>query len=188
MLDHLARHWWVLALRGALAILFGILAFVLPGITLYVLVLFFGAYALLDGIFALAMAFRFGSRDERWWPLVIEGVCGIAAGVLTFLWPGITAVALIYLIAAWAILTGILEIAAAIRLRKEIDGEWLLGLTGVLSVLLGIFLMLMPGAGLLAWVWMIGAYALLFGILLLILAFRLRSLTPPPVSHQQPVA
>jgi uncharacterized membrane protein HdeD (DUF308 family) len=187
MLDHLARHWWVLALRGALAILFGILAFLLPGITLYVLVLFFGAYALLDGIFALATAFRFGSRDERWWPLVIEGVCGIVAGVLTFLWPGITAVALIYLIAAWAILTGILEIAAAIRLRKEIEGEWLLGLTGVLSVLLGIFLMLMPGAGLLAWVWMVGAYALLFGILLLILAFRLRSLTHPPVSHQ-PVA
>lgn len=188
MLDQLARHWWALALRGALAILFGVIAFLLPGITLYVLVLFFGAYALLDGICALVAAFRFGSRDERWWPLVIEGVCGIVAGVLTFLWPSITAVALIYLIAVWAILTGILEIAAAVHLRKVIEGEWLLGLTGVLSVLLGIFLILMPGAGLLAWIWMVGAYALLFGILLLVLAFRLRGLAHPPISHQQPAS
>jgi uncharacterized membrane protein HdeD (DUF308 family) len=172
----LARNWWALALRGLFAVLFGIVAFVLPGITLGALVLLYGAYALVDGIFAIAAAVA--GRDEGlpWWAMLLEGVVGIAVGVMTFAWPGITALALLYLIAAWAFVTGALEIAAAIRLRKEIRGEWLLALSGVMSVLFGVILVVNPGAGALAVVWLIGAYAIAFGVVLLVLGFRLRSL------------
>jgi uncharacterized membrane protein HdeD (DUF308 family) len=176
MLDQLVRHWWALALRGVLAILFGLIAFAWPGITLIVLVLLFGAYAFIDGLFALFAAAGAAERHERWGSLLFEGVAGIAAGIVALVWPGMTALVLIYLMAVWAIVTGIFEIAAAVRLRHLISGEWLLGLGGVLSVLLGVLLLAMPGAGLLAWVWLVGAYAVLFGILLLALAFRLRSL------------
>ncbi len=177
MTTTLARNWWAIALRGVLAILFGVAAFVWPGITLSVLVLLFGAYAFVDGLFALLAALRqhgdMGS--ERWWMLLLEGLAGIAAGVLTFIWPGITAVVLLYLIAAWAVITGVLEIIAAIRLRREINNEWLMALAGIASVIFGVLLFLQPGAGALAIVWLIGAYAIVFGILLLFLAFRLRS-------------
>jgi uncharacterized membrane protein HdeD (DUF308 family) len=172
----LARNWWALALRGLFAVLFGIVAFALPGSTLGALVLLYGAYALVDGIFAIAAAVA--GRDEGlpWWAMLLEGVVGIAVGVITFAWPGITALVLLYLIAAWAFVTGALEIAAAIRLRKEIRGEWLLALSGVLSVLFGVILVVNPGAGALAVVWLIGAYAIAFGVVLLVLGFRLRSL------------
>ena len=176
MLLVLARNWWMLALRGVLAIIFGLAAFLWPGLTLTVLVLLFGAYALVDGVFAVIAGVRRYGERERWWALVLEGLAGIVIGVLTFLWPGITAFALLYLIAAWAILTGVLEIAAAIRLRREIEGEWLLGLSGVASVIFGVLLMILPGPGALALIWLIGAYAIVFGVLLLVLAFRLRSL------------
>jgi uncharacterized membrane protein HdeD (DUF308 family) len=168
----LARYWWAVALRGLLAVLFGLAAFLWPGITLVSLVLLFGAYALVDGILAIIAAFR----AREWWPLLLEGVVGIAAGVVTFLWPGITAIALLYLIAAWAIITGILEIVAAIRLGKVIENEWWLALGGVISVILGVVMVVAPGAGALGLVWAIGAYALLFGATLIALGLRLRGL------------
>lgn len=171
----LTRNWWALLLRGFVAILFGILTFILPGITLTSLVLLFGAYALVDGVFAAVAALRSSRNTKRWWALLVEGIFGIGAGVLTFVWPGITALFLLYLIAVWAIVTGIFEIGTAVRLRKEITGEWLLALSGVASVLFGLVLALRPGVGALAVVWMIGAYAIVFGALFLALAFRLRS-------------
>lgn len=174
MMAVLARNWWALALRGLFAVLFGLLAFVWPGVTLAALVILFGAYSLVDGIFALIAAVRAAEAHERWWLFVLEGLAGIAAGLLTFVWPGITALVLLYLIAWWAVITGVLEIAAAIRLRKEISGEWALVLGGVASVIFGFLLLFRPGVGALAVVWLIGIYALLFGALLLMLAFRLR--------------
>jgi uncharacterized membrane protein HdeD (DUF308 family) len=168
----LARYWWVMALRGLLAVLFGLAAFFWPGITLVALVFLFGAYALVDGVLAIVSAFRGG----EWWPLLLEGVIGIAAGVAAFVWPGITALALLYVIAVWAIVTGVLEVVAAIRLRREIENEWLLGLGGALSILLGVIMVAVPGAGALGLVWAIGAYALLFGAMLIVLGFRLRGM------------
>jgi uncharacterized membrane protein HdeD (DUF308 family) len=171
----LARNWWTLALRGLVAVLFGVAAFAWPGLTLVALTLLFGVYALIDGAFALAAAIVGRPPGLLWWALLAEGLLGIGTGIVTLLWPGLTALALLYLIAAWAVATGAFEIAAAVRLRKEIEGEWLLALGGILSVGLGLALALKPGAGALALIWLIGAYALLFGILLLILAFRLRA-------------
>jgi uncharacterized membrane protein HdeD (DUF308 family) len=176
MLDQLVRHWWVLALRGVLAILFAVIAFSRPGVTLIALVWVWGAYAFVDGVFALIASVRAAEHHQRWGMLLLEGISGIAAGIIAFVWTGITALALVFLIAAWAIVTGILEIAAAVRLRQMIEGEWLLGLSGVLSILLGVLFAAMPGVAAVAWVWLIGLYALLFGILLLVLAFRLRAL------------
>lgn len=174
MLSTYAGNWWTLVLRGIAAVIFGILAYIWPGITFTVLVLFFGAYALWDGIFALVGAFR--TQGDRRWALILEGIVGIAAGVLTFIWTGAASLALLLVIGAWAIVTGIFEIIAAIRLREEIEGEWLLLLSGVLSVLFGIAIAIWPAAGLLAVTWMIGAYAIVFGILLTVLGFRLRNL------------
>ena len=169
----LARIWWVLALRGVLAVLFGLIAFFWPGITLVSLIYLFGAYALIDGIFAVLAAFNRMAGQGHWWATLIEGVAGILAGVAAFVWPGLTALALVYLIAAWAIVTGVLEIAAAIRLRREISGEWLLVLGGIVSMLFGLYAVAFPGAGL-ALVWAIGAYALFWGIVLIALGFGLR--------------
>src|ERR1043165_6605473 len=170
----LARNWWALFLRGLFAVLFGILAFVWPGLTLTVLVLLFGAYVLVDGIFAIVAAVKVPVGSERWWILLLEGVVGVIVGVLTFVWPAMTAFVLLYFIAAWATITGVLEIVAATRLRRSISSEWLLGLSGVLSILFGLLLFVMPVAGALAVVWLIGIYAVAFGVLLLALSFRLR--------------
>jgi uncharacterized membrane protein HdeD (DUF308 family) len=172
----LARNWWVLALRGVLAIIFGVLALIWPGLTLFVLIALFGAYALVDGIFAVIAGIASYGRNERWWAVLLEGIAGIILGVLTFFYPGITALVLVYFIAAWALITGIFEIVAAIRLRKEIEGEWMMVLSGIVSIIFGLFLVVAPGAGALGLTWVIGAYAIAFGILLIILAFRLRSL------------
>ncbi len=174
MMDVLVRNWWALALRGLFAILFGLLALAWPSLTLAALVILFGAYSLVDGIFALVAAVRVAEAHERWWLLVLEGLAGIAAGLITFMWPGITALVLLYLIAWWAVVTGVFEIAAAIRLRKEISGEWALVLGGAASVIFGLVLLFRPGIGVLAVIWLIGTYALVFGALLLMLAFRLR--------------
>ncbi|MGN6735998.1 MAG: HdeD family acid-resistance protein [Candidatus Binatia bacterium] len=173
--ETLAQNWWLVLLRGIAGIIFGILTFINPAISLAVLVLFFGAYSLVDGVLAIVSAIRWRGEVDRWWVLLIEGLAGVAAGVITLFWPGITALALLYVIAAWALITGILEIVAAIRLRKIIDGEWLLALTGVLSIAVGVLLALFPSAGALALVMWIGAYVAAAGVLLIALAFRLRS-------------
>lgn len=177
----LASNWWALAVRGALAILFGIIAFVWPGISLTALVLLFAAFAFVDGVFAIVMGVRGIRGDERWWAFLLEGILGVGAAVVTVLWPAITALALLFLIAAWAIVTGVLEIVAAVRLRRVIRGEWLLALAGVASIAFGVLLALNPGAGALAVLWLIGAYAIVFGALLVGLGFRLRGwLKHPP--------
>ena len=172
MLQLLARRWWALALRGVIAVLFGLLTFFIPGITLISLVLLFGFYAILDGIFDIVSAMK---APGHHWPLLVEGIVGIVAGLVTFMWPAITAMILVYLIAFWAILTGLLEIVAGIRLREVIANEMLLILMGVISTLFGILIIIFPGAGALAIIIWIGAYALVFGIILIALAFRLRS-------------
>ncbi len=174
----LARNWWALALRGLFAVLFGLIALAWPGIALGALVLLFGAYALVDGIFAIIAAVRAAETHARWGALAIEGIAGIVAGIVAFAVPGLTAIVLLYVIAFWALVTGVFELTTAIRLRKEIKGEWTLGLAGVASVVFGILLLLFPGAGALAVVWLIGAYALIFGGLLLMLAIRLRGHAP----------
>jgi uncharacterized membrane protein HdeD (DUF308 family) len=173
----LSRNWWAIALRGVAAIVFGLLTFVVPGITLAALVVLFGAFAIVDGVLTLAAVARGegGGSDQPRWVLALEGLVGIAAGLVAFVWPGLTALALVYVIAAWAILTGVLAIVAAVRLRRHIDNEWWLGLSGALSVAFGVLLMAAPGAGALALVFWIGAYAVVFGALLVALAFRLRS-------------
>lgn len=173
MVNTLAQNWWTLVLRGLAAVFFGILAYVWPDITITVLVLFFGAYALWDGVFALISAFR--TQGDRRWPLILEGLVGIAAGLVTFFWPGAATLAILTIIAAWAIITGVFEIIGAVRLRKEIEGEWFLLLSGLLSVLFGVALAIWPAAGLVAVTWMIGSYAVVFGILLIVLGFRLRN-------------
>jgi uncharacterized membrane protein HdeD (DUF308 family) len=147
MLHLLARRWWALALRGLFAVVFGLLTFFVPGITLMFLVLLFGFYAILDGVFDIVSAIR---APGHHWPLLVEGIVGIIAGVLTVLWPRITAMVLLYLIAFWAIITGVLEIVAGIRLREVIANELLLILTGFISVLFGILIIVFPGAGALA--------------------------------------
>lgn len=172
----LSRSWWLLLLRGIAAIIFGILTWVQPGISLATLIWFFGAYALVDGFIAVYTAISGRKVYEDWWELLLGGLIGIGIGFLTFLVPNITALALLFYIAIWAIAKGSLEIAVAIRLRKEIEGEWLFILGGLASVLFGILLVVQPEAGALTLLWLIASYAVVFGILLLILAFRVRSL------------
>jgi uncharacterized membrane protein HdeD (DUF308 family) len=176
MLRAMTKYWWTFLVRGIVALLFGVAAFIWPGLTIAALITLFGAFALVDGIFAVINSVGGRAENERWWVHFLEGVAGIGAGLVTFFWPGVTAVALLFIIAFWAIWTGVFEIALAIRLRKEIEGEWALGLSGLLSVLMGALLMARPGAGALAVVWVIGAYALAFSVLLFLVAFKLRKL------------
>jgi uncharacterized membrane protein HdeD (DUF308 family) len=176
----LSRDWWIIVLRGLVAVLFGIVAFIWPDLTLAALVLFFGAYVLVDGVLGLVIGLTRKTERRRWWVLALEGLAGIALGILTFVSPQVTALVLLYVIAAWAIVTGVLEIAAAIRLRKEIDNEVLLGLSGLVSIALGVLLVLFPGAGAVSLIWMLGAYALVFGLILVALGLRLRSRPPAP--------
>jgi uncharacterized membrane protein HdeD (DUF308 family) len=170
----LSRTWWVILLRGLIAIAFGVLTWLRPGISLATLVLFFGAYVLVDGILGVGTALAGRREHEHWWVLLLWGLIDIGVGILTFTAPGLTALALLFYIAIWAIATGVLEIVAAIRLREEIKGEWLLVLGGLVSVVFGAFLMSRPAAGALALLWLIASYAVIFGILLVILAFRAR--------------
>src|SRR4051812_39918318 len=175
MVERLASNWWAVALRGVLAIVFGVLAFAWPGITADVLVAFFGAYALVDGVFALIAALRSSHLGPRWWSLVAEGVVGIGAAAIAFFLPAVAALWLVWVIALWAIVTGLLKIVAALRLRAEIENEWSLGLSGLGSVAFGILLAAWPTAGAVALVWLIGAYAVMFGLLQLWLSLRLRA-------------
>ena len=173
MVHALAKNWWMLLLRGIAAIIFGVLALTWPGMTLVTLILFYGAFVLVDGVLAIVAAITGGALMPRWW-LAIGGLLGIAAGVLTFLMPGLTAIVLLYFIAGWAIATGVLQIIGAIKLRKEIDNEWLLILGGILSVLFGVAMIAAPGAGALALITVIGIYAMIVGALLVALSFRLK--------------
>jgi len=175
MVTSLAQNWWTFTLRGVLALLFGVLAFVAPGATLTTLVYVFGFYAILNGVLALYAAWNLRSFD-RWWVLLLEGLLGIAAGVIAFVWPGAAALAFLSIIAAWAILVGILQIVAAIRLRQEIENEWSLGLGGLASVIFGVLLVVWPRSGLVTISWIIGIYAIAFGVMILVLGSRLRGL------------
>jgi uncharacterized membrane protein HdeD (DUF308 family) len=168
-------HWWALAIRGGIAIIFGLAALLRPDIALEALILLFGAYALVDGVFAIVGVFGGTRGGTPRWLLLIEGIAGILAGIIAFVLPGLTAIVLLYLIAAWAVVTGIFEIATAIRLRQEIRGEWALIIGGALSVLFGVILAVIgPVAGLVSLIWLIGVYAVAFGILMLITAFQVR--------------
>lgn len=167
----LTQHWWVVLLRGVLAILFGMMAYAWPGVTLAILVLFWGAYALIDGVFEVVAGIR-----GKWGALVFLGALGIVAGVVAFVWPGLTASALVWVFAFWAIVAGVLQVSAAIRLRREIQGEWLWIVSGVCTVLLGVLLMLYPGAGALSVIWLIASLAVAWGILLVVLAFKLKGM------------
>jgi uncharacterized membrane protein HdeD (DUF308 family) len=166
-------NWWALALRGVVAILFALIAFILPVITAAALILLFGAYVFVDGVFALIAGLRLARQHGRSAPLLIEGGLNILIGLIVFIWPGPALIATIYLIAIWAVITGIALIAAGIALIRH-SGEWLLVLGGVISVLLGIILFVQPEAGVIALSWWLGFYALLFGIILLAAAFRIR--------------
>src|SRR5262245_42521860 len=170
----LVRNWWALLIRGLAAIVFGLIAFFAPGVTVAALVIVFGAYALVDGVFAIVAGLRAAQRHERWWPFALEGLAHIVVGLITFTLPAVTAFALLLLVSAWAIVTGVFRIAAAVRLRKEIEGAWLLIFNGFCAVFVGVVIMVFPGAGLVTLVWLIGVYAIIFGIILLALAFRLR--------------
>ncbi len=173
MLALLARNWWMIALRGLAAVLLSLAALFLPGITLEMLIFLFGAYVLLDGVFDIAVSIADCVGERRWWVL-LEGLTGVVVGVATFVWPNLTEFVLLYLIAVWAIVTGILAILGAIDLHDEIEGEWLLALSGLLSLIFGVWVAVRPAAGALAIIWMLGLYAIVLGVLLLLLAFRLR--------------
>ena len=175
MVESLTRNWGWVVLRGFVAILFGVLTLFNPGITLAALILLFGAYTLVDGIFMVITALAHRRGQARWVALLIGGLLGIAAGVVTFYMPGLTAVVLLAIIAVWAIITGMAELVAAIRLRKEITDEWIFALAGLLAVAFGVILIARPGPGALAMVLWIGAYALISGVMLVALGFRLRS-------------
>jgi uncharacterized membrane protein HdeD (DUF308 family) len=174
-----ARKWWLLLLRGLLAAVVGVLAIIWPGLTVFALVILFGAYALVDGISSVFAAIARRNETDREWALVLEGILGIIAGIVTFVWPDITTLALLYIIAAWAILTGVVELYAAVRLRRVIAREWLLGLSGVLSILLGLALIVFPIGAIVTLGIMFGVYAIFFGAALIALALRLRSLQSP---------
>ena len=173
MLDGLARNWWLILLRGICAIIFGVLTIFWPGLTLVTLILLYGVFALFDGGLAIGAAIMGGAPQPRWW-LALAGVLGIAAGVVTLAWPGLTGLVLLFFIAGWAIAAGVFEIVGAIRLRKEIEGEWWLIATGALSVLFGALILMFPGAGALGLAFAIAWFAIFYGALLVGLSLRLR--------------
>ncbi len=176
MINYLHQSRWLIALRGIIAIVFGVLALLWPGLTALTLVLWLGIYLLIDGVLAIITGIRHRADNDRWWVLLLEGIVGIVAAIYIFLFPQPATLAVLLVIAAWAIVTGVLEIVFAIRMRREIHNEWMIALTGVVSILFGIIILLNPAAGLMGIVWAIGAYAILFGILMLILAITARRL------------
>jgi uncharacterized membrane protein HdeD (DUF308 family) len=176
MQARLSLNWMALALRGVAAILFGVIAFIVPGIALATLILLFAALALVDGVSAIVTGIRHPTSRRPDWALIAGGVAGVVIGVIAVFAPGITALFLVTLIGAWAIITGIAQIAAAWQLRKEIQGELILALSGVVSVIFGIYLWLFPGLGAISLIWLIAAFAIVSGAMLLVLAFRMRSL------------
>ena len=176
MLDFLQRSWWIFLLRGLAAIAFGIMAFVWPALTLAVLIVIFGAFVLVDGVFGLIDTVRHRDRLGRIWPLVLDAILGIAVGLLTLFWPGVTALVLVMFVAACAVVGGLLRIVLAYQIRHEITGEWVLIASGLLSILFGGLLFALPQAGLVTMAWIIGFYAVAFGLLFVLLSLHLRKL------------
>ena len=174
MQSALAKNWWVFAIRGVLGILFGLIAFILPGVTILSLVIVFAAYAIVDGIFAITAAVRAAGRHQSWMLFLLEGIVGIGAGVLAFMWPALTVVVFVTLIAFWALLSGGFMVAAAFRVGPD-HGRWWFALGGIASLVYGALLLVAPLFGALVLTWWIGAYALVFGIAVLVASFRLRS-------------
>jgi uncharacterized membrane protein HdeD (DUF308 family) len=172
MFGQLLRNWWIPVVRGILGIIFGILVFAFPDTAVTLFVYMFGAYMLVDGI--VALGFAFDVRRGRGW-MILSGIASIAAGILTFIYPSATAMALVYIVAAWAIVTGIFELVAAIEWRQILPDAWMLGLGGVISIILGVLLFSSPSAGLLAWAWLIGSYAIAYGVLYVVTGIRLKS-------------
>jgi uncharacterized membrane protein HdeD (DUF308 family) len=169
------RNWWMLAVRGVLAIIFGLIALIAPGIALLAFIFVFAAYALIDGIMAVYIAIRERGSLSRWGWVLFEGILGIIIGIVAFIHPGFTALVLLYFVAIWAIVTGIMEIAAAFAIRGFAAREWALGLAGVVSIIFGIVLFIFPGSGLLSILWLVGIYAIIFGILFIVRAFQMRA-------------
>jgi uncharacterized membrane protein HdeD (DUF308 family) len=172
----LVRNWWVIALRGVAAIIFGIIAFASPGATLAALVLLFGVFAFIHGVLALAAPFTAGRWETRWWPILLQGVLGIAVGIITVFLPGATALGLLFAIGVWSIAIGITEIATAISMRREIENEWLMAIGGVLAIVFGLYVLVFPGAGALTLVWLIGSFAIVWGVFAIGTAWRLRGM------------
>ena len=183
MSARLAQNWWAIALRGAFAILFGLIAVFMPGVTLASLVLLFGAYMVVDGIFDIIASIRTAAQHERWGMLLLEGIVDLIAGAIAFLWPLVTVLAFVILMAAWAIISGVLLLSACFRLHPA-HGKWLMGFGGVVSIIWGLLLFVFPIAGAVVLTLWMGAYALVFGVTLLILAFRLRSRRHDPRGMQ----
>jgi uncharacterized membrane protein HdeD (DUF308 family) len=179
MLHALARNWWALLIRGIAAVLFGVLAFVWPNETIFVLVILFGAYAFVDGIFALISAIRAAEAKQRWWPFLLEGIVGLVIAAIVVFHPSVAALALYFTIAIWAIITGILEIVAAVQLRKLLPNEIWLIISGVLSIAFGVLLFVFPQYGFQTVIFLIGFYAIFFGIVMIVFSFRLRRHATP---------
>ncbi len=175
MIGEVARDWWVVVLHGILAVLFGLVAILMPGMTVVMLIMLFGVFAMADGITALVGMFRRHPYSPRW-AQALHGVLGLAAGVVALLWPGVTAMTLLWIVGAWAIAIGVLRITAAIDLRKVIENEWMLALSGLLSVAFGVVALARPLAGTLALVFLIAGYAIVFGIVLIAFGFRLHGI------------
>jgi uncharacterized membrane protein HdeD (DUF308 family) len=169
-----SQYWWVVLLRGLVAIVFGLIALAMPGVTLATLIWLFAAFAFVDGCFTVFNAIGARKENENWWVLLLEGLLGVLFGVVAFRAPGITALVLLFYMAAWAIVSGALRIALAVRLRHEIAGEWTLGLSGLASIVFGVLIMAAPGAGALAVLWLIGLWALVAGGALVLLSFKVR--------------
>lgn len=174
LINFMERNWWILLIRGASAILFGLAAFIWPGLTATVLMLMFGLYILVDGLSGVVDSIRYRDRLNHWWLWLLDGLLGVVVGALTLFMPGATAFVLLILIGVWAIVGGVLRIIAAIQIRKEIEGEWLLALGGALSILFGVVVVMQPAAGLVSLVWLIGSWAVIIGMVFIMLAFRLR--------------
>lgn len=172
--DLYRQAWWTLLIRGIFAVLFGIVATTWPGLTLAMLIIFFGAFVLIHGVMTVIGSIMARREVDDWWVVLLEGIVGIIIGVITLAWPGLTGLILAYFIAAWALVTGILKILGAIRLRKEIQGEWLFIIAGIISVIFGILVFARPLAGALAITWIIGVYAILLGMLAMVLSFQVR--------------
>lgn len=170
----LKNAWWMLLVRGLVAVLFGVMALVWPGLTVSTLILLFAAFALVDGVSAAVGAVMHRKEDQSWWLVLLLGIVSALVGIAALVWPQLTALFLLYIIAARALVTGILDIITAIRLRKEIEGEFLLILGGLASVLFGLIAFVRPGAGALAVISLIAIYALFVGAILILLAFRVR--------------